>query len=141
MKSLVGEPLTMTALFSEKMTLYANEQGRALAKLHRVSGSLSSDLIDTYDLITTLENWDLPETTKVALQWQLDLPSGFADAFLSKVIHYFPDSLNKLFTETRIQGTFFIQEQKSQDLLILILVSKVNDFSIFAIWEQRFYLI
>ncbi|MBP1041537.1 helix-turn-helix domain-containing protein [Vagococcus sp. BWB3-3] len=155
MKSLVGEPLTMTALFSEKMTLYANEQGRALAKLHRVLGSLSSDLIDTYDLITTLENWALPETTKVALQWQLDLPSGFADALLSKVntlfprlpqqvIHRDPNPGNILYSGTKVSGFIdFDISVKSQRLFDLCymgtaILSHLTKPSHYRQWPQLF---
>lgn len=77
MTRLKGLPLSISELFSEKSALYAKEQGQALAKLHQVLKTFDQETVETYDLVTTLENWALPETQKVIRQWQLDVPDRF----------------------------------------------------------------
>lgn len=131
MTRLTGEPLSMAECFSDKWALYAKEQGQALAKLHRVLALLNQDISEDYDLIATLEDWVLPETKKVAQQWQLSLPNGFAETLLKEakilfptlpqqVIHRDPNPGNILFAGNHVSGFIdFDISVKSQRLFDL----------------------
>ncbi len=77
MTRLKGLPLSMSELSFEKSALYAKEQGQTLAKRHQVLKHFDQETVETYYLVTTLENWALPETQKVIRLWQHELPDTF----------------------------------------------------------------
>ena len=113
---LEGDILTTTEQYNGDCTKLGNQIGEALGKLHIGLKDLDGEIeIKDVDFKHQMINWAIPAGRKLAMQWDLVLPSGFFDSLEieildnvgllpKQIIHRDPNPTNYLFKDGKFSG-------------------------------------
>jgi len=111
-----GTPYELLDIFGEKRLQYAEESGRAVARLHRALAALEGELtVDDTDIFEIVSKWALPNVQKQNEQWSLGLTDSFFGDYLEqfgelqamlprRIIHRDPNPGNILFDGDAVSG-------------------------------------
>ncbi len=115
-KRVKGVPYELFDQFGEKYLQYADECGRAIAKLHKALLTIDAEIaVDDADIFKTVSEWALPNVQKQNEQWSLGLPDIFFTDYISvfgnlqsklprQIIHRDPNPSNILFDDSTVNG-------------------------------------
>lgn len=123
-RGIKGSPLSHADRFGKQRVKFAEQYGRAIAKLHKALRTIQDDILpDEVNLYQNVLDWSLPSVQRQNIQWNMGLADSFfadyTDTFgrlygqlPKQLIHRDPNPSNILFHNGKVSG--FIDFELSQ---------------------------
>ena len=123
-RGVKGHPLPHADRFGEQRVKFAEQYGRAIARLHKALRAIQDDILpDEVNLYQNVLDWALPSVQRQNLQWNMGLTDSFFADYADtlgklygklpkQLIHRDPNPSNILFCNGKVSG--FIDFELSQ---------------------------